>query len=90
MNKEPELPEHLKVEIPKYSLTLYFTGDVPHEFGYVLHEGTTKIDEKKVGTLGTRGILSTLRDFLKEKISEDQTIYELLLQTRFQNRTLIK
>jgi hypothetical protein len=90
MNRVEIIPDHLKVEVPKYSMSLYFTGDVPHEFGYVLFEGGVKIDEQKVGTLGTKGIFSTLRDFLSKKVSNPQVIYELLLETRFQNRSLIK
>lgn len=90
MNSTELIPEHLEVELPKYSMTLYFTGDVPHEFGYVLFEGGKKIDERKVGTLGTMGVFSILRDFLKEKVKEDSIVYELLLETRFQNRTMIK
>ena len=90
MNKDPELPEHLKVKEPEWEVYLFFTGNRPHEFGYVLYQGGKKRDERVVGTLGMSGVFSILRDFLNEKIQDIHLSTEVLLKTKFQNRTLLQ
>lgn len=89
MNREEILPEGLQIDKPELELFLYFTGRVPHEFGYVLKEGSTIIDEQIVGTLQMNGFFSILRDFLSKKVSEVSTIEKLLLETKFKNRQLL-
>ena len=89
MNKDPLLPEHLNVKEPEWELYLYFTGNKPHEFGYVLYQGKTKRDERIVGTLGIKGIFSTLRDFIHQKVGDINLSTELVLETKFHNRTLL-
>jgi len=89
MNREEILPEGLKIDKPELKLFLYHTGKYPHEFGYVLKEGSRIIDEQIVGTLQMKGFLSLLKDFLSKKVPTEGEIEKLLLETKFYNRTLI-
>lgn len=71
MNKEEKLPEGFRIFAPNYHLYFYFTGQKPHEIGYMLVEDKKILKKVVMGVLTEEGMMDRIwidvETYLKDK-----------------------
>lgn len=85
MNKEEKLDGYKMSYTPEYNLYFYFTGQRPHEMGFVLYEGKIVVLKQVMGNLNDEKMLDNIWGVVEQYLKDKELTMKVIREVSWKN-----